>query len=131
MSQEPLNFGRLYTVEDEHRRAWRATEDAIAAVGGLLVAAGAAGMRDDDLNKTFVPNSGRHLRLRTVMGIGAIARLDTRRAIITPIARALGFNVQVANPMDDKEARIRCEEALKSLGPIGEAKLAEIYGDRR
>jgi len=130
MSQEPLDFGRVYRVEGEHKNAWRATENAIDSIG-LLVAAGASGMDSPDLSKTFVPNSGRHLRLRTVMGVGAASGLDARRAIITPIARLFGFDIQVAKPMDDKEARIRLEEGLKALGPVGEAKLAEIYGDRR
>lgn len=127
MSQSELNFGRLYRLDEEFKRAFKATEDAIDAVG-LIVAAGASGMETPDLSKTFSPNSGRHLRLRTAMAVGSVATTDYRRAIITPIARLFGFDIQVAKPMDDKEARIRLEEALKQLGPVGEAKLAEVYG---
>jgi hypothetical protein len=130
MSQEPFDFGRIYRLEAEHKLLWRATENAIDSVG-LIVAAGASGMDAPDLNKTFVPNSGRHLRARTIMGIGAVAGLDARRAILTPIARLFGFDIEVAQPMDDREARIRLEEGLKALGPVGEAKLREIYGDRQ
>jgi hypothetical protein len=127
VKQGEINFGRVFRVDDEYKSAHRATEDTIDAIG-LIVAAGACGMDAPDLSKTFAPNSGRHLRLRTVMGIGAVAPSDARRAILMPIARLFGFDIQVAKPMDDKEARIRLEEGLKQLGPVGEAKLAEIYG---
>jgi hypothetical protein len=127
MIQGSLEFGRLYRLDDEFKTAFRAVENAVDAVG-LIVAAGASGMDTPDLSKTFAPNSGRHLRLRTVMGVGAVAGLDDRRRIIQPIARLFGFDIQQAKPMDDKEARVRLEEALKALGPIGEAKLAEVYG---
>ncbi len=130
MSQEPLDFGRVYRTEAEHRLAWRATENAMDSIS-LIVAAGATGMDSSDLSKTFVPNSGRHLRLRTVMGIGAAAGLDARRAILQPIARLFGFDVSNEKPMDDREGRLRCEAALRALGPIGEAALAEAYGGRR
>lgn len=129
MSQEPLDFGRVYRLEAEHRAAWRATEAAVDAVG-LIVAAGATGMDSSDLGKTFVPNSGRHLRLRTAMGVGAVAGVDARRAIITPVARLFGFDIVDEKPLDDREARLRCEAALRSLGPIGIAALEEAYGKR-
>lgn len=127
MKQAELQFGRVFRLDDEYKAAHRATEDTVDAIG-LIVAAGASGMDAPDLSKTFAPNSGRHLRLRTVMGIGAVAPIDSRRAILRPIARLFGFDIQVSNPMDDREARIRLEEGLKQLGPVGEAKLAEIYG---
>lgn len=127
MKQAEMNFGRVFRLDDEYKEAHRATSDTIDTVG-LIVAAGASGMDAPDLSKTFTPNSGRHLRLRTVMGVGAVAPLDARRAIIMPIARLFGFDIQIAKPMEDKEARIRLEEGLKQLGPVGEAKLAEIYG---
>jgi hypothetical protein len=127
VKQAEFHYGRLYRLEDEYKLAHRATSDAVDAVS-LIVAAGAAGMESPDLSKTFAPNSGRHLRLRTAMAVGAVAGLDSRRAIIAPIARLFGFDIEVAKPMDDKEARIRLEEGLKALGPVGEAKLAEIYG---
>lgn len=130
MSQESLDFGRVYRVEAEHKAAWRAVENAVDSVT-LIVAAGASGMEAPELSKTFVPNSGRHLRLRTAMGVGAVAGLDARRAILLPIARLFGFSIEQEKPLDDREARIRMEAALKSLGPIGEMKLEEIYGGRR
>lgn len=130
MSQEPLDFGRVYRVEGEHKKVWRATENAVDSIG-LIVAAGAAGMEAPDLSKTFVPNSGRHLRMRTVMGVGAAAGLDARRAILQPIASLFGFSIEPERPMDDREARIRLEAALRELGPVGAAKLEEVYGGRR
>lgn len=127
MTQGSLEFGRVFRADDEFKLAFRATENAIDTIG-LIVAAGASGMDTPDLSNTFAPNSKRHLRLRTVMGVGAASGVDERRKILTPIARLFGFDLQVARPMDDREARIRLEEALKALGPIGEAKLAEVYG---
>jgi hypothetical protein len=127
MSQQALDFGRVFRTDEEHKLSWRATENAVDAIG-LIVAAGAAALDAPDLSRTFKPNSDRHLRLRTVMGIGAASSMENRRAIIMPIARLFGFDIQVAKPMEDREARIRLEEGLKALGPVGEAKLAEIYG---
>ena len=127
MKQTEMNFGRLYRLDAEYKAAFRATEDTVDAIG-LIVACGASGMEGPDLNKTFAPNSGRHLRLRTVMAIGACAGTDARRSIVAPIARLFGFDLQIAKPMEDREARIRLEEALKQLGPVGEAKLKEVYG---
>lgn len=129
MNQISIDFGRLATVDECFRQAFKAVDTAIDSVG-LIVAAGASGMESPDLSKTFRPNSDRHLRLRTTMAIGAVAGLDARRAIIAPIARALGFDAIEHKPMDDKEARIRLEEKLRSLGPIGEQALRDVYGGR-
>lgn len=130
MSQESLDFGRVCRVEDEHKKVWRATENAVDQLT-LIVAAGACGMEAPELSKTFVPNSGRHLRMRTVMGVGAAAGLDARRSILQPIASLFGFSIEVARPIDDREARMKCEAALRELGPVGMQKLEEIYGGRR
>lgn len=131
MSQESLDFGRIYRVPDEFKNVFRATDDAKDQVG-LIVAAGASGIEAPDLNKTFVPNSGRHLRMHTVMAIGSVAGLDARRAIIQPIARLFGFSVEDERPkMTDKERADRAEAACKSLGPLGEQALIAAYGGRR
>jgi hypothetical protein len=129
MTQESLDFGRLSRVGEYYKRAFHQIENAIDQVG-LIVAAGATGMKSPDLSKTFEPNSGRHLRLHTSMAIGAVSRLDARRAIITPIAASLGFDVLEHKPMDDKEKAIRLEEALKRLGPLGEQALRDALGGR-
>lgn len=102
MSQKELDFGRLYRLDAEFKSAYKATEEAIDAVG-LIVAAGASGMESPDLSKTFTPNSGRHLRLRTAMGVGAVATADYRRAIVQPIARLFGFEIQVAKTKTPEE----------------------------
>lgn len=130
MNQEPFDFGRLYRLEEEFKNSFRSTSDAVDSIG-LGVAAGAAGMEPPDLNKTFRPNSDRHLRLRTVMAIGATASPDHRRLILEPVARLFGFELQVERPMDDKEARLLAESALRSLGPIGVAALHAAYGGRK
>lgn len=124
MSQEPLDFGRLYRLDDEHRAAWRAADDAKDAIG-LIVAAGASGMDAPDLSKTFTPNSGRHLRLRTVMAIGAVAGVDARRAIIQPIARLFGFSIQTANPLTPEQKLARLQALLVARFGAAGAALAE------
>jgi hypothetical protein len=127
MSQSELNFGRLYRLDEEYKAAFRATEDTVDQVG-LIVAAGASGMESPDLNKTFAPNSGRHLRLRTTMAIGAVAGFDARRAIITPIARLFGFDVQPQKPRMTPEQRIARMEArvMERFGQAGVELLAEL-----
>ena len=130
MSQQGLDFGRLWRLDDEYKLAFRATESAMDGVG-QIVAAGACGMEAPDLSKTFVPNSGRHLRLRTIMGIGAIAGKDARRAIVQPIARLFGFDLVDEKPMSDAEYRARSEAALARHGDLGIALQNEIMGGRR
>lgn len=130
MSQQSLGFGRLYLVGEAHKAAFRAVEAAAEGVG-MLVAAGAAKIDESDLRKMFQPNSGRYLRLHTAMAIGAVAGIDARRAIVTPVARLFGFDIKESEPIDDREARIRLEAALRALGPVGEQALAAVYGGRR
>ncbi len=127
MSQEDLNFGRLYRLDEEYKTAFRATEDSIDQIG-LIVAAGASGMESPDLNKTFAPNSGRHLRLRTVMAVGAVAGFDARRAIVTPIARLFGFDVQPQRPRLTPEERIARTERriVERFGQAGLELLTEL-----
>lgn len=127
MSQEPLDFGRTYRVIDEHRAVYRATEDTKDAIG-LIVAAGASGMEAPDLAKTFTPNGGRHLRLRTVMAIGAVAGTDARRAIITPIARLFGFSlVAAAQPLTAEQKLARMQALLVARFGAAGAELAAEF----
>lgn len=74
---------------------------------------------------------GRRLAVEHAMAIAAIAPLDLTRQIAAAMVQPLGFRLVDDAPIDDKEARIRLESALRSLGPIGEAKLFEAYGGRR
>jgi hypothetical protein len=129
MTQYSIDFGRLESVGRNFQDSFRAVSDTVDAVG-LIVCAGASGMESPDLSKTFKPNSDRHLRLKTTMAVGACAGLDARRAIIMPIARTFGFDIVEHKPMEDREARIRLEEKLRALGPIGLAALQEVYGGR-
>lgn len=102
MSQEAFNFGRLWNLDDEYKKVFRAADDAKDQIG-LIVAAGASGMKSPDIIKTFEPNSGRHLRMHTVMALGAAAGPDARRAIITPVARLFGFSIEPERTMDPTE----------------------------
>lgn len=128
--QETLDFGRLYRITEGARRVYRHLNDAVDQTG-ILVAAGACGIDRTDLRRAL-DRDGRRLAVEHSMFIAAVVdSIDARRNIAHAIVNPLGFRLIEDAPMDDKEARIRLESALRSLGPIGEAKLHEAYGGRR
>lgn len=128
--QEALDFGRLYRITEGARRVYRLLGDAVDQTG-ILPAAGACGIDRGDLRRAL-DRDGRKIAVEHAMSIAAIVdSIDLRRNIATAIVQPLGFRLIDDAPMDDKEARIRLESALRSLGPIGEAKMAEAYGGRR
>ena len=128
--QASLYFGPAVEWEDEFRSSMRALNDAYEAAGNLVVA-GATGVDKGDLCKMFEPGSGRHMRFKSVFMIGKLGSLELRRRALAPLARFWNLAVADAEPLDDREARYRCEAALKSFGPLGEMKLLEIYGGRK
>jgi hypothetical protein len=128
--QEALDFGRLYRITEGARRVYRLLGDAVDQTG-VLPAAGACGIDRGDLRRAL-DRDGRKIAVEHAMSIAAIVdSIDLRRNIATAIVQPLGFRLIEDAPMDDKEARIRLESALRSLGPIGEAKMAEAYGGRK
>jgi hypothetical protein len=128
--QEPLDFGRLYRITEGARRVYRLLGDAVDQVG-ILPAAGACGIDRGDLRRAL-DRDGRKIAVEHAMSVAAIVdSIELRRSICTAIVQPLGFRLIDDAPMGDREARIRCEAALRSLGPIGEAKLFEAYGGRR
>jgi hypothetical protein len=128
--QEALDFGRLYRITEGARRVYRLLGDAVDQTG-VLPAAGACGIDRGDLRRAL-DRDGRKIAVEHAMSIAAIVdSIDLRRNIATAIVQPLGFRLIDDAPLDDKEARIRLESALRSLGPIGEAKMAEAYGGRK
>jgi hypothetical protein len=128
--QEALNFGRLYRITEGARKVYRLLGDAVDQTG-ILPAAGACGIDRGDMRRAL-DRDGRKIAVEHAMSIAAIVdSIDLRRNIATAIVQPLGFRLIEDAPMDDKEARIRLESALRSLGPIGEAKMAEAYGGRK
>lgn len=128
--QEALDFGRLYRITEGARRLYRCLGDAVDQTG-ILPAAGACGIDRGDMRRSL-DRDGRRVAVEHAMSIAAIVdSIDARRKIAAAFVEPLGFIVQDAAPMDDKEARIRLESALRSLGPIGEMKLHEAYGGRK
>jgi hypothetical protein len=128
--QEALDFGRLYRISEGARRVYRLLGDAVDQTG-VLPAAGACGIDRGDLRRAL-DREGRKVAVEHAMAIAAIVdSIDLRRNIATAIVQPLGFRLIDDAPLDDHEARIRLESALRSLGPIGEAKMAEAYGGRR
>lgn len=128
--QESLDFGRLYRVSDATRLLYRKLNDAIDQTG-ILPAAGACGIERSDLRRAL-DRDGRRLAVEHAISIAALVdSIDMRRQIAGAFVSPLGFRLIDDAPMDDKEARLRLESALRSLGPIGEMKLHEAYGGRR
>jgi hypothetical protein len=128
--QEALDFGRLYRITEGARKVYRFLSDAVDQTG-VLQAAGACGIDRGDMRRAL-DRDGRRVAVEHAMAISAITdSIDLRRSIASAIVQPLGFRVIDDAPMDDKEARIRLESALRSLGPLGEQKLHEAYGGRR
>ncbi len=128
--QESMDFGRLYRINDGARRVYRHLADAVD-ITGVLAAAGACGVDRGDMRRSL-DRDGRRVAVEHAMSIAALVdSVDMRRQIATAIVQPLGFRLIDDAPIDDKEARIRLESALRSLGPIGEAKMAEAYAGRR
>ena len=129
-NQEALNFGRLYRVGEGARRIYRFLNDAVDQTG-VLPAAGACKIDRGDLRRAL-DRDGRKIAVEHAMSIAAIVdSFDLRQRICSAFVEPLGFRLIEDAPMDDKEARIRLESALRSLGPLGEQKLHEAYGGRR
>jgi hypothetical protein len=126
--QEALDFGRLYRITDATRRIYRHLGDAVDQIG-VLPAAGACGIDRGDLRRAL-DRDGRKIAVEHALAIAAVAPVDACRSIVTTFCESLGYRAMEDAPMDDKEARIRLETALRSLGPLGEAKLHEAYGRR-
>lgn len=127
--QKALDFGRLYRVSDGVRHVYRHALDAVDMIG-IVPAAGACGIDRGDLRRAL-DRDGRRLAVEHAMSIAAIAPHDTARKISAAFVAPLGYRLVDDAPIDDKEARIRLESALRALGPIGEAALHEAYGGRR
>jgi hypothetical protein len=130
MSQESLDFGRLYKVSDGVRGIYRSLADAVDQVG-ILPAAGACGADRTDLRKAL-DRDGRFLRVEWAMSIGAMALFDVRKQIASSFVGPLGFRVaDELPPLSDKERADRLEGALASLGPIGQQALIQALVGRR
>ena len=130
MSQEGLDFGFLYRVEDGTRDLYRTLHETTAKVG-LLKSAGACGIDSGDLRRAL-DHKNRYVAVEHAMAIAAIADYDQRRQIAQTFAETLGFTIaDQLPPMSDKERAARLEGALRTLGPLGEQALLQALGGRR
>jgi len=130
LMQQAIDFGRDHRVSEAERGLLRILNDAVDALG-LMVAAGACGCRTQDLSDALSGRSNRYLRIGWVMAIADISSPDMQRKVSGALVGWLGFEVKDARPLDDRTARLELEAALKSLGPVGEQKLRDVYGGRR
>lgn len=129
MTQEALDFGRLWRVDSAARRVYRHLQDAVDIVG-VLPAAGACGIDRADLRRAL-DRDGRRIAVEHAMSIGALvapASIDLANklaaAVIDPFAAP-------PEPMTPEERANRLEVALRLLGPVGEQALAAALGGRR
>jgi hypothetical protein len=126
--QEALDFGRLYRVTDGARGIYRKLQDAVDVVG-VVTAAGACGIDRGDLRRAL-DKEGRRVAVEHAMSIAAVAPTNLRLEIAEWFLKPLDLVPTVGlPPLSDKEARLRLEAALQSLGPIGEAaRIAALGG---
>lgn len=130
MSQEPLDFGRLYRVADGARSVYRAINDAVDSIG-ILPAAGACGIDRGDLRRAL-DRDGRKIAIEHALAIAAVADYDASRRIIEPIAETIGFSITDDLPrLTDRQRADRLEGALRALGPIGEQAMRSVLGGRK
>lgn len=120
-------------VDAAFRKVMLALADAQEAAGGNLVVAGATGIDKSDLSKMFEPGSGRHMRLKALPQIGALAStsMELRRRILEPLAELFGFHLIEGQPMSDKERADIAEAVVGALGPIAQQALRDAYRGRR
>lgn len=130
MTQEGLDFGFLYRVDDGTRDMYRALNDTVASVS-LLKSAGACGIDNGDLRRSLDRNN-RRVAIEHAMAIASIAGYEQRRLIASTFARTVGFEIADQLPqMSPAERAARLEGALRTLGPIGEQALLSALGGRR
>ncbi len=128
MSQEALDFGLLYRVEDSARSLYRMLNDAIKP-GEMLRVAGACGIDRGDLRRSL-DRDGRRVAVEHALAIAALASTTDRRTIASTFAGALGFDIRETTPLTDKERADRLEVAMRSM-PLGEQLVANALGGRR
>lgn len=126
MPQGSLDFGRLYRVADAARALYRATNDAVDAVG-IVPAAGACGIDRGDLRRSL-DRDGRRVAVEHALSIAAVAPFDMRQRIADAFVSPLGFALQVEAQMTPEEKALRLEGALRALGPLGEQAMRAALG---
>jgi len=130
MSQESLDFGRLYRVSDGVRHVYRRVNDCVDVVG-ILPAAGACGIDRSDLRRAL-DRDGRRLAVEHALAIAAIAPHEMGGRVGQSFVEPLGFDVADQQPpMTDRERADRLETALRLLGPLGEQALRNALGGQR
>jgi hypothetical protein len=129
MSQEKLDFGRLYKVADATRHLYRRINDCVDVVG-ILTAAGACGIDRSDLRRSL-DRDGRRLAVEHALSIAAVSSVDMGGRIAQAFVEPLGFEIaEPAAPMTDNERAARLEVALRQLGPVGEQALRNALKGR-
>lgn len=118
-------------VESATRRVYRFLEDALAAVGGIEVAAGLCGIDRGDLRRSLDRN-GRRIAVEHAIAIGARLRVYNA-TLATKLGSALveTFDLEVFPRvvLTDKERADRLERLVRSM-PLGEQILQQTLGGK-
>lgn len=113
MSQESLDFGPIWLVKDAQRDVYRTVEEAVEAIGGISVAAGACAAADVSIDRSdlrrAIERDGRRLALEHVMAIAAMctrSNAPLAERINSALIRPSGFIVATPPPrLSDADLR--------------------------
>lgn len=119
--------------EKAHRDSRRMLEDAIPAIGGMDVAAGACKVDRSDLRKALDLNGRRGVLLVDYLYIGRKV-MHENRSLITRLASAIvnawDLDVFPRVSLTDKERADRLEAQLRAM-PLGDQLVEHALGSRR
>lgn len=113
MSQESLDFGPIWLVKDAQREIYRTVDEAVDAIGGIQVAAGACAAADVSIDRSDLRRSidreGRRLAVEHAMAIAAMCTRSNpslAERINSALIRPSGFVVATPPPrISDAELR--------------------------
>jgi hypothetical protein len=130
MTQESLDFGRLYRVTDSTRSLYRAMNDAVDVLG-IVTAAGACGIDRADLRRAL-DREGRRVAVEHAMAIAACSTSSFRERVASAFISPLDFELSDARPPMSHEDRANlAESVLHALGPIAQEAWRQALGARR
>lgn len=126
--QQGLDFGRDHRVSEAQRTLLRILNDAVDALG-LMVVAGACGCRTQDLSDALSGRSNRYVRIDWLLAILDLVDVVLRQRLAEALVGWCGMTVAFARPrtaaerLQDLEARV--------LSKFGQAGIELVEENRR
>lgn len=125
-SQVELDFGSRVKAN----ALWRNALDTLRAVVARVTPKEAAYQLDtgaSNLADALAERDRKALRAEAMLVLLLLADDDERRAVLEPIAAALGFAIEPLEKLTPEQKLARLEEAVRTqLGPLGEQLLKTI-----